>query len=427
MLLSTAIAALLPGALCPNGPKPSFALKVAPGYEATAVVGKMSNPRGIALDARGNVLAVERGVGITGHFVDKNGCVMRSKLVVDDPSLNHGLDVNKAGNKLFATSREFAWSWDYNPLTMSATNRRTLVTGLATLKQLTRTIVASKVNPSFIFISISAGDGPDYESFDPAVGRAQIRAFDTKSLPPGGAAFNRCVTTTCGRYGLSNAVGVAEDQRGFVHAADNGAATIRVINGTGYYLGDDNPADPFFKLGSAVDPKGVFAGMPYCFPVWDPQTIEDSRFSLGQLPSTLPDTEKNDKWCAQNMERPEFLLPPHAAPLDFKFGVGKDTSLYASMHGNGFYDATKGFKVVSIAGKYDKEGWSPRDERINTTFTEILANDVAKIDGCLNGACFRPLGLAWSSDGQNLYVSSDNTGEVFLVKKIQIQRIGGQW
>jgi hypothetical protein len=136
---------------------------------------------------------------------------------------------------------------------------------MATLKQLTRTIVASKVNPGFIFISISAGDGPDYEAYDPAVGRAQIRAFDTRRIPVGGVAFNRCVfcvsllrtwcsrfwnhtremadgASWCGlvpterfwgtyhmsivgqcsqlgdRYGLSNAVGVAEDQRGFVHA-----------------------------------------------------------------------------------------------------------------------------------------------------------------------------------------------------------------
>jgi hypothetical protein len=42
--------------------------------------------------------------------------------------------------------------------------------------------------------------------------------------------------------------------------------------------------------------------------------------------------------------------------------------------------------VVSIAGRYDgKRGWIPRDDPVNVTLTEILANDVAKIDDCLAG------------------------------------------
>jgi hypothetical protein len=42
------------------------------------------------------------------------------------------------------------------------------------------------------------------------------------------------------------------------------------------------------------------------------------------------------------MHKPEFILPTHSAPLDFKFGMGKDgVNMYVSVHGNGFYDATK--------------------------------------------------------------------------------------
>lgn len=64
---------------------------------------------------------------------------------------------------------------------------------MLTEKQLTRTIIASKHNLNYIMISISAGEGPDYESYDPTVGRAQVRAFDVTKLPPGGVAFNRYV------------------------------------------------------------------------------------------------------------------------------------------------------------------------------------------------------------------------------------------
>jgi hypothetical protein len=65
----------------------------------------MSNPRSIALDTRGNILAVERGVGITGHFVDrgKSGRVGKRKVVVEDAEINHGLDVGFGGDKIYAT------------------------------------------------------------------------------------------------------------------------------------------------------------------------------------------------------------------------------------------------------------------------------------------------------------------------------------
>ncbi|EAU83775.2 hypothetical protein CC1G_07510 [Coprinopsis cinerea okayama7 len=418
-------------ALCPNAPKPTSALKVAPGFEGTAVVGGISNPRGITLDKRGNILVVERGVGVTGHFVDKNGCVTRSKVIVDDYNLNHGIDISADGRTLFATSREFAWSWDYNARTMTATNRRTLVTGMLTEKQLTRTIIASKVNPNFIAISISAGDGPDYEAFDPAVGRAQVRAFDLTKLPRGGAAYNSSYGRVLG-YGLANAVGIAEDHQGFIHAGDNGGTTHRFIGGVGTGVGNDNPAEGVFKLSNPRRPESSFAGYPYCFPVWDSNAIQDRRFERGEWSAILPETEYNDEWCQREAARPSLILPPHSAPLDMKFGPRGDDSLYVAMHSNGYIDPTQGFKVVKISGSYPKagvSGWTATDAsaRLNVTFTDILLNDVETEDQCLRGGCFRPLGLVWSQDGDKLYVTSDNTGEIFLLKKKPTQRLWGQW
>ncbi|TFK28250.1 hypothetical protein FA15DRAFT_678483 [Coprinopsis marcescibilis] len=412
-------------ALCPKAPSPSASLKVAPGFQGATVVGGLSNPRHITLDRRGNILVVERGIGITGHFVDTNGCVTRSKVVIEDAELNHGIDLNKAGNKLLGTSREFAWSWDYDPVTMTARNRRTLVTGMTTEKQLTRTIVASKVNPNFVAISVSAGDGPDYESFDPAVGRAQVRAFDITKLPPGGAAYNSSHGVLLG-YGLSNAVGVVEDRAGYFHVGDNGAAAYRFIDNVMVPLGEDNPSETFFKLSNPKSPRNLFAGYPYCFNVWDSKTVTDRRFELGDWSATFPEGEKNDQWCAEVMHKLSLILPPHSAPLDLVFGPN-DSKLYVAVHGNGFIDPTKGFSVVSIDGKHGPEGWAVTGSSLNTTFTEILANDVSSEDQCLRGGCFRPLGLAWNEDGNKLYVTSDNTGEIILLKKVATQGLWGQW
>src|SRR5688572_5909390 len=51
--------------LCPGAPQPSYALTVASGWQATPILGRLSTPRGITLDTRGNLLVVERGKGIT--------------------------------------------------------------------------------------------------------------------------------------------------------------------------------------------------------------------------------------------------------------------------------------------------------------------------------------------------------------------------
>lgn len=52
------------------------------------------------MDSRGQLLVVQRGLGITGHTVDPNGCVTSSKTIVASTVLNHGIDV--LDNKLYA-------------------------------------------------------------------------------------------------------------------------------------------------------------------------------------------------------------------------------------------------------------------------------------------------------------------------------------
>jgi len=130
---------------CPGAPQPSYAVSVTSGWRVTPVLGKLTSPRGIVLDSEGNLLVVERGKGITVHSLDATGCVTSSKTLVADTSLNHGININSAGNKLVAryvsfhlvecmvilhsSSSDIAWSWDYDPVAKSVSNKRTLVTG----------------------------------------------------------------------------------------------------------------------------------------------------------------------------------------------------------------------------------------------------------------------------------------------------------
>lgn len=85
---------------CPGAPQPSYALNAAQGFRVTTLLGRLTTPRGIALDSRGQLLVVERGRGISAHVLDSNGCVTSSRLLISDTTLNHGIDV--VGNKLYA-------------------------------------------------------------------------------------------------------------------------------------------------------------------------------------------------------------------------------------------------------------------------------------------------------------------------------------
>lgn len=67
------------------------------------VLGSLARPRGVVVDPKGNLLVLERGRGITAHKLDKDGCVSSSKVLVEDPNLNHGIDVHPDGKTLVAS------------------------------------------------------------------------------------------------------------------------------------------------------------------------------------------------------------------------------------------------------------------------------------------------------------------------------------
>ena len=91
---------------------------MADGYVARLVANNLTSPRGIKFDNSGALLVVEEGVGISAlDFEDSgNDCVsvMRRKLVVDEPSLNHGIEMSEDGETLYASSGEALWRWGYD-------------------------------------------------------------------------------------------------------------------------------------------------------------------------------------------------------------------------------------------------------------------------------------------------------------------------
>ncbi|KAH6903287.1 cellobiose dehydrogenase [Coprinopsis sp. MPI-PUGE-AT-0042] len=404
---------------CPGAPAPRYPLNVAKGWGATPILGGLSTPRGIILDSEGHPLVLERGIGVTGHTLDSNGCVTNSTVVVEDDRLNHAVDV--VGTRLVASSSDIAWSWEYNPATLQATNRKTLVTGMDHPGHVTRTLLISRKNPDYIVVSVGSDGNIDEASIEQSSGTAQIRVFDMRNLPQEGSAYTDERYGKIMGFGLRNDVGMTEDRAGIVHSIENSADNVfRIVNGDRRDIHADNPAEKVYNLGSVTSPSGLFGGYPICLSTWQSEDFKDGDVSKKPGDWFVQDTTNGtftDGWCETNAKKPTVLLPPHTAPLDMKFGVRDgDANMYASLHGSWNRQVPIGYKVVAVPGKFSSSGeWSPRDSLENTknSIVDILAN---REEGQCQKGCFRPVGLVFDESGERLYVSSDTSGEVFLVK-----------
>lgn len=86
-------------ALCSGAPNSIYSLNVAEGWKAGVVLSRLSAPRAVVVDSKNNLIVLQRDIGITGHTLDANGCVTSTKIIIEDATFNHGLDV--VGNKLY--------------------------------------------------------------------------------------------------------------------------------------------------------------------------------------------------------------------------------------------------------------------------------------------------------------------------------------
>jgi hypothetical protein len=90
---------------------------VAAGLSATPIARTLTTPRGIALDARGNALVIERGLGVTAFVEGAPACPggwLRS-LVVNNSALTQGIVVN--GHDLYASTSGQVLRYAYDPQT----------------------------------------------------------------------------------------------------------------------------------------------------------------------------------------------------------------------------------------------------------------------------------------------------------------------
>lgn len=326
--------------VCPTSvqtkvPAPS----TAPGWEARLAGTGLTYPRGIKFDTAGNLLVVDRGVGIKALTLQDDGgtCVTVSsvKVVIADTTLNHGIDLMDDGKTLLASSSVSLFSWTYDAATMSNTTApRTLVTNMDNADHDTRTVIASAFKPGTVIINRGSSANIDNKASTKSTGHAQVKSFPVGSLAADANPYDFASQGRLLAWGVRNDVGVTEHPvTGGIFTVEN---SVDNISRNGTQFNANNPGEKLNYMGTLVSNsspnQGSNFGYPQCFAAWAPKKVPNhGNLKVGQQFSI--DSSISDAQCQNQRTAPELVFDAHMAPLDIKFRKGGDNA-FVSFHGS---------------------------------------------------------------------------------------------
>jgi hypothetical protein len=288
-----------------------------------------------------------------------------------------------------------------------------------------RTLLLSKHEPDFLLVSRGSAENLDLLAANQSTGISQIRAFN----------ISNTTTTTLGRpysypddgllvgWGLRNSVGVAEHPvQGTIWSVENSADQIHRL---GVDVHEENPGEELNYHGFLNDSDspgtmlGANYGYPLCFALSNTTDFpSQGNLTIGSQFSLDDDSTANDTYCRTSTTPPILTFQAHTAPLDIKFTPGNGSRAFISFHGSWNRDHPAGYKLSYATFETDEDergtGFPVQDADSVDPVRDILtAPDVSR---CAEpGACFRPVGLAFDAAAQRLFVSSDATGEIWVV------------
>jgi glucose/arabinose dehydrogenase len=212
----------------------------ASGFSWDILATNVTNARGIVFDSQGRLLVVQQNIGIIALTFSNESCaqVTQFTTVLQNNSLNHGIQFSSDSRILYASSSDQAWSWEYNATDASVSNPKLLVSGMNNPDHSTRTLQISPLNPNLLIVSRGSNQNIDLEAGDIDTGRSQVKVFNLSSVPEGGYDF-----TTHGEvisWGVRNEVGLTNDRQGNIWGVLNGADQLDF---NGVDVSKDNPAE----------------------------------------------------------------------------------------------------------------------------------------------------------------------------------------
>ncbi|KAL2144268.1 hypothetical protein VTI28DRAFT_9405 [Corynascus sepedonium] len=397
---------------------------VAKGWKAQLIATGLTRPRSIKFDSNGGLLVVEQGVGLTHLTLDDSGgtCVsVKSNVsVIADAKLNHGLELSEDGKTLYVSSFESVDRYDYDPETATVGEPTRLVSNMTNPGggHSTRTLLLSKSQPDLLVVSRGSAENIDPLASDLSSGVSHIRAFNISDAATSEGPYNYPTDGLLVGWGLRNSVGVGEHPvTGTIWSVENSADNIARL---GQDVHEDNPGEELNYHGLLNDTSspllGANYGYPSCFALWNTTDFpSQGDLTVGSHFSLDDEGAANDAYCAESTTPPRITFRAHTAPLDIKFLPGNGSRAFISFHGSWNRDGPAGYKLAYVP--FSPAG-EPEDasDSLNAAHDILTAPDVAR---CATeaGACLRPVGLAFDAAAQRLFVSSDATGEIWVLLK----------
>ncbi|SPQ26931.1 51f52ea8-c28f-4185-b048-a365b4bb6470 [Thermothielavioides terrestris] len=404
---------------------------VSPGWKAQLIATGLSRPRGLKFDSKGGLLVIEAGVGLRRlTFTDNGGTclsVKTNKTVIADKELNHGLELSEDGRTLYVSSTENVYSYSYDPDAATVSNQQRLVFNMSNANgdHVTRTLLLSRKQPDLLLVSRGSSANIDPLAAQQSSGISQIRAFNISSSATAArrGPYNYPTDGLLVGWGLRNSVGVAEHPvTGGIWSVENSADDVRR---EGRDVHEDNPGEELNFHGVLRDPAtlGANHGYPSCFALWNTTAFPAlGNLTVGSQFAESPNATLNDTTCARTARPPRLTFRAHMAPLDLKFDDDDDGSAraaFVSFHGSWDRDRAAGYKLARVA--FDAASGEPAEpsDSVAAAVDVLAAPDVLACPGAGGGGCMRPVGLALNGTGagRRLFVSSDATGEIWVVMR----------
>ncbi|KAF9881822.1 hypothetical protein CkaCkLH20_00968 [Colletotrichum karsti] len=407
--LVTAMSAALAAAQC-ESLTPVSQPVLATGYQAKLILNGLSDPRSLQFDTLGNLLIAQQGgTGIQYVKLTDNGglnvCVESQKQLVPNAQLNHGIALSADGKTLYASTATAVLAYPYDAEAGTVGEARVIINIPQQSGHSTRTLLIPKSSPNTILVSVGSGPNLDLPTAEQSSGRSMVRAFDLTTLTGSAVAYNSGELLG---WGLRNSVGLAENVDGGIWTVEN---SLDNMARDGVDVHNDNPGEELNYHGiinsTSNELKGANYGYPHCFAVWDNSTIPN--FNVGsQVIQGSASGEITDEYCQTTPVPPRLTFQAHLAPLDIKFAPDGGAA-YISFHGSWNRQPPDGYRLSRVEFGADGQPTAPstsRDAAVN-----IMWNGNAS---ACPGSCFRPVGLAWGTNGR-LFLVSDSTNELFVL------------
>ncbi|KAK3377276.1 soluble quino protein glucose/sorbosone dehydrogenase [Lasiosphaeria ovina] len=387
--------------------------KMGSGYKVNVLASGLQNPRHIAVDSAGNLLVAEGGSGSVQRLVLKEQgdivCVQSKSALTSDQSTNHGIALSADGRTLFTSNLSSVTAYEYDADAGKVGPGKVLVKGMYHDGHPTRTLLVSRSSPDIIAIARGSRLNIDTPTVDQSSGRSMIKTFSIAQSRL--AAIDYISGGEVLGWGLRNIVGMDEDPLG-VWSVENSIDDLK-LNGNDVH--NENPAEKLNYHGTLGNSsnntaRGANFGYPWCVPAWNTEMLGvagQAGLTVGTLfaPDDVPKLEAGEGCAAHPPGALHF--DPHTAPLDFKF-TANGSSAYIAFHGSWDRQPADGYRVMRIDFANGKPVAPPTSK---TAAIPVMENSDL---GSCPGGCFRPVGLAFDGKGR-LYVSSDSTGEVYVV------------